>query len=76
MKDFLYAFLHFVDKSTYWKEDNDVTNLQVINEFISRNEKLVNACNIPDVICVGFSGPLKDANENCANCGREEWQHD
>lgn len=35
MEEFLNEFLTFVDKRTYWKINNDVTNSQVINEFIN-----------------------------------------
>jgi hypothetical protein len=51
MEQFLYMFLKFVDKHTDWKENNDTTNSQVVNEFINRNRELVNNCIIPDVSC-------------------------
>jgi hypothetical protein len=37
-EELLNMFLEFVDKKTYWKQDNDVTNSQVINAFLEKYE--------------------------------------
>jgi hypothetical protein len=34
-KALLLRFLEYVDKQTYWKQDNDVTNNQIVDEFLT-----------------------------------------
>lgn len=66
MEEFLDKLLTFVYKETDWKECNDTTNSQVINEFLSRNEDLVNK--LIDELCDGITSieesvlPIYDAS--------------
>lgn len=44
MSKLLNNFLSWVDEETYWKEDNDVPNHIIVDEYIrqKKNEKLLN----------------------------------
>ena len=50
MEEILIRLLEFADKQTDWKENNDTTNNQVVQEFINRNRELVKKLNIPAVV--------------------------
>ena len=38
----LNKFLEFADKETHWKEDNDITNSQVVNAFMNKYPDIAN----------------------------------
>lgn len=40
MEKYLNEFLKFIDKKTYWKQDNDVTNSQIITAFLDKDIRL------------------------------------
>ena len=55
MEEFLDKLLTFVDKQTDWKENDETTNSQVINHFLSGNDELVRK--LIDQICAGNPKP-------------------